>query len=233
MASAFRVAAVLILYHNLLILLPVPRVLHVPANVTATALLLRRSKNHGLSDDELGVGRTAVRPGIRWGVLGASAAAVAVVMTFRSRQGAKLFRDERIAQLSTPQLVYRLALHIPLGTALAEEVLFRGVLYGLRARDKGQLRAVAASSAAFGLWHVGPAIDRLRANHPNASSRDWAAAIAGTIAATSLGGIGLAGLRIRSKGLVAPIIVHWAANAFGTVGARFATRTPHGIADHA
>ena len=126
------------------------------------------------------------------------------------------------------ELVYRLVVHIPLGTAVPEEILFRGVLYGTWSRDRGRLAAVLASSFVFGLWHISPAIDRLRANSPEASSREWAVAIGGTIVATTLAGTLLAALRIRSKGLVGPFIVHWAANAFATIGARFASRAASG-----
>ena len=124
--------------------------------------------------------------------------------------------------MSAPQLIYRLAAQIPLGTAIPEEVLFRGVLYGLVAREEGKAVALLSSSAVFGLWHIGPAIDRLRANRPAATRRDLAKAVGGTVATTALGGIFLSAVRIASNGLVGPVILHWAANACGTVAARVA-----------
>ena len=222
MAIAFGVATVLTLYHNLLILLPIPTVLHTPANLATTAFFVRVSRTRGLSDEQLGLARTAVAPGIQWGAAVSSAIAAAVATTFAISKGSSLFRDERIARLSAPRLIHRLIVHIPLGTAVSEEILFRGVLYGLWARAKGQRYAVVASSAAFGLWHVGPAIHRLRTNRPYATDQERMMAVTGTIAVTALGGMLLSFLRIRSKGVVAPIIVHWATNAFGTVAARMA-----------
>ncbi|HEX2088344.1 MAG TPA: CPBP family intramembrane glutamic endopeptidase [Actinomycetota bacterium] len=147
--------------------------------------------------------------------------------------GSKLLQDERYTRLSRPELLYRLLIHIPLATALPEELIFRGALFGAWSQETGSRTAMLGSSVAFGLWHIGPAIDRLRANRPGATYRERAAAIAGTIAGTTLAGTCLSLLRIRSKGLAGPIVVHWAVNALTTVGARSTTRTPHGRGAHA
>lgn len=48
---------------------------------------------------------------------------------------------------------------IAIGTALAEEVLFRGLLLGAVARGRSVGRGLLWSSLAFGLWHVGPNLD--------------------------------------------------------------------------
>ncbi len=224
MAFVLRVAILLTAYHNVLILLPIPRALHVPANLTTAAVLVRASRARGLPDEALGLNRSAVGPGIRWGGALSAAIGAAGVAAVSTPKGANLLRDERAARMHAREVVYRLVVHIPLGTAVPEEILFRGVLYGLWSRDKGRLGAVLASSAAFGLWHVGPAIDRLRANRPDASSRERATAIGGTIAATALAGVLLSLLRIRSRGLVAPVIVHWGSNAVGTIAAVSATK---------
>ncbi len=223
---AVRVAGFLTAYHNALTLLPIPKTLHVPANITTAALIVRASRTRGLSNEAAGLSRAAVGRGLRWGaaVSAAIGAGVASIVVLRPR--ADLLHDERVGRIGAREVVYRLIVHIPLGTVVPEEVLFRGVLFGMWSRDKGQSYAALASSVAFGLWHIGPAIDRLRANHPNASSRARASAIAGTIAATTLAGACLSLLRIGTKGILGPIIVHWAANAFATLGTRFASNAP-------
>ena len=49
-------------------------------------------------------------------------------------------------------------MRIPLETALAEEIIFRGVLLGLGLRTRPRLGAVVSSSIWFGLWHVYPTL---------------------------------------------------------------------------
>ena len=53
---------------------------------------------------------------------------------------------------------------IPLGTAVAEETIFRGAVLGLLTQRHPRARAVAVSSALFGCWHVLPTLDTLALN---------------------------------------------------------------------
>ena len=51
-------------------------------------------------------------------------------------------------------MAYESLARIPVGTAVFEEVAFRGVLPGLIARTTTEPAAVGLSSLLFGLWHV-------------------------------------------------------------------------------
>src|SRR6266508_2931635 len=68
----------------------------------------------------------------------------------------ELFAHRRVDEHSVAALLYATLVRIPLGTALLEETLFRGVLLGLGLRRWPRRVAVAWSSALFGLWHVLP-----------------------------------------------------------------------------
>ena len=87
-----------------------------------------------------------------------------------------LFADYRVRQLSSGRARYEAAIRIPLGTALGEELIFRGALFGLLRRRHSTFTAVTVSSLLFGLWHVLPT--RSTACTPTTRSlrhctRDW------------------------------------------------------------
>jgi membrane protease YdiL (CAAX protease family) len=161
-----------------------------------------------------------VAPGLRWaGVLVAVVLlgyAVAVELP-ATRQA---FADARATSLSGGAVLWHLLVRIPLGTALLEEVAFRGVLYAMLARRRGVRAAVVGSSLLFGLWHVLPSIGLRHANAAVAGA--LGAGTPGTVvtvvagaAGTALAGAVLCELRRRSGGLLAPFALHWALNALG------------------
>jgi membrane protease YdiL (CAAX protease family) len=51
-------------------------------------------------------------------------------------------------------LAWQVLIRIPVGTALFEETMFRGVLYGAWRRTMRWWQAAILSSVAFALWHV-------------------------------------------------------------------------------
>ncbi len=69
--------------------------------------------------------------------------------------------DPRVVGLTGREVVGRALVRIPIGTALFEEMLFRGVLFGLAAR-LGVGHAFWVSSLVFALWHLAPASVLLR-----------------------------------------------------------------------
>ena len=142
----------------------------------------------------------------------------------RSRHAHRI-ADRRVAGLRGLELVYYVMVRIPLGTALAEEVLFRGVLFAVW-RDVGisSLNAALFASFAFGLWHVSPTILGIRINDPHASGQRLWAAVGGAVLFTTIAGLGLTWLRLRSGGLLAPIVLHGGINSVSAVAAVRAAR---------
>jgi membrane protease YdiL (CAAX protease family) len=94
--------------------------------------------------------------------------------------------------------------------------------WGLLERDTGIATATVVSSALFGLWHVLPALDlartstAVRGSGPEAGRRTGLVVL-GTVVGTALAGIVLAELRRRTGSLMAPVLVHSAANGCAVV----------------
>lgn len=116
---------------------------------------------------------------------------------------------------------------IPLGTVLPEELAFRGLLLPLLGRGRGLAAAIWLSSGLFGLWHVLPSLGGGAANAAvvGAVGGDTAGTVArvvATVCATSLAGVVLCWLRLRSGSLVAPLLAHWTVNGLGVIVVWFA-----------
>ena len=116
-------------------------------------------------------------------------------------------------------------MRIPLETALAEELIFRGVLLGLGLRVRSPLGAVVSSSIWFGLWHVYPTLGSIGgaaaasswATEPHRVGGATAAVVASHRRARALL---FAGLRLRSGSVAAPVIAHAALNMAAFAGVR-------------
>ena len=204
----------------------VPRLRGLPGSTMieapgAAGLALTAAGWAGLTREELGLDGSRLPVGLRWGSacvapLAAGYAALLAVPATRP-----LLADARTAGLNGRQLAHRVLVRIPFGTVVGEEVAFRGVLLGLLLRLAPVPTAVAVSSAVFGLWHVRPALDGHAANR---SAHGAGAAVVLTCAGTASAAVLLAGLRLGSGSLLAPAMLHLAANALGTLAAAAASR---------
>jgi hypothetical protein len=178
----------------------------------------------GADARDLGVDRRDLASGLRVGAV-AAGAIVAATGTARAldRRGTA-FRDDRVTQASRADAALQLLVRIPLATALVEELAFRGVILGFGLRDGDRRRALAVSSIAFGLWHVGPALNRARRQeigHAVGHTRAAAPAVVlGDVVATTVGGIGFGWLRLWSGSIVAPTIAHAVLNASAYLATR-------------
>ena len=115
-------------------------------------------------------------------------------------------------------------MRIPIATALAEEVLFRGALLGLFRQRRSTAAAVLWTSLLFGAWHVLPTIDHYQGNpasdlvdDPDRGRR--LAVLATTLSTTGAGGV-FAWLRLRSGSVLAPAMAHAAVNVSAYLAGR-------------
>jgi uncharacterized protein len=156
----------------------------------------------------------------------AVAATGAVLALARALPGARTqLADERAAGLTGPALASYALLRIPLGTALPEEVVFRGVLTEGLARRLPRAPALLASSAAFGLWHVGPTLRLLELNGVDLGRARTALAVSASVTATAAAGLGFAALRRWGGGLAAPVVAHAGVNVASLLAAVAYQRT--------
>lgn len=123
------------------------------------------------------------------------------------------------------ELVWYTLVRIPLGTAVPEELIFRGLLFAVwREAGASTLNAALCSSVAFGLWHIYPTVIGLRINHLATSTGRVRAAVVGAVLLTTLAGLGLTWLRVESAGLLGPVILHAGINSVGALAAVLASR---------
>jgi membrane protease YdiL (CAAX protease family) len=207
----------------------VPRRFHVPVNLAAGSLAVAFGIGEGVGAAGLGVARGDVRRGVRVGALCAPVIGAVLIGSALHPRTRRFFVDRDAVDATPATARFETLVRIPFGTALPEELLFRGALLGLLLRTRRPRHAVAVSSVLFGLWHVAPTVRKLRESHvtgwaaaPSAAAR--AGTLAGVVAVTTAAGVALSWLRLGSRSVAAPWIAHSAVNALSYLGARLAAR---------
>ncbi|MBM7458173.1 CPBP family intramembrane glutamic endopeptidase [Rhodococcus coprophilus] len=164
---------------------------------TGAVLLTRAS---GVDAAALGFDPARVRDGLRWGIGAATAVAAGYVVAVTVPGLRTHFVDE--VRGNRADFYEWIGVHIPVGTVLAEELLFRSMLTALI--------GPVPQALVFGLWHVRPAMIE-------------GDSVAGTVVVTGLSGLVFAWLRGRSGSVLAPALAHLAVNVGGAVAVRVAT----------
>lgn len=214
-------AAGLVAYNNLVNLWRgFSGVVYVPLNLGVGGVVLAIAHwGLGLDRAALGLGGEGLGVGF---LLGALVAAPVVALAMFKRTD-DLVADKRLAGVTVAGGCFVVLVRIPLGTALFEEAVFRGALYGAW-RSSGAVAAALASSGAFGLWHITPTFNLVRANRPDATRAVRLAVVAGGVVFTFAAGLGFSWLRERYDSIAAPWAVHVMVNSVGAVGALVALR---------
>ena len=174
----------------------IPSDWHFAFNVAIVGLSIGVARFASMSTDELGLARADLGAGLRLG--GLAFVAITAIVAVGAPFG--LLDDDRTT-VDLGDMALRVLLTIPIGTVVMEEFAFRGVLYGLLERVNAPVRATVIGAGLFGLWHVPPLLD------------EGAAVVVGTLAATTVTGVGFIWLRRRSSSLLAPVMAHLATNS--------------------
>lgn len=189
---------------------------YLPVNLLTMLALLLIARRARATDATLGLRRDRLRHGLIIGalsalVIGAVIGAAALIPPTRG-----LFEDSRAAGIGATGLLYQVVLRIPIGTALFEEVAFRGVLLGLGRRAWTPAIATGLSALLFGLWHIAPALT-LAGTNATAFDMPTAGVVGFAVVSTTAAGLGFTWLRDRTDSLVAPVLVHAAANTLAFI----------------
>lgn len=153
----------------------------------------------GIGRRELGLG--SLRSGLRWGTASAAAPVVGyVVASVTPALHSRLTVSDEVRHDFTEWV----AAHIPFGTVVTEELLFRGVLTALTERAWPAAPASVVRALVFGLWHI----------HPARVARD---SVPGTVAFTAASSLVFDWLRARSGSVLAPALLHLAINVGGAL----------------
>ncbi|HEX2375500.1 MAG TPA: CPBP family intramembrane glutamic endopeptidase [Actinomycetota bacterium] len=210
--------------HNLAVhrLLPAPA--DAALNLATAAGLTAFARRAGCSRADLGLGVEDAGRGLRVGLAAAAVAAGGVALGVALPVTRRFFGDRRVSGVGRGEAAYQLAVRIPIATALAEEVLFRGALLGLFRQRRSTAAAVLWTSLLFGAWHVLPTIDHYQGNpasdlvdDPDRGRR--LAVLATTLSTTGAGGV-FAWLRLRSGSVLAPAMAHAAVNVSAYLAGR-------------
>ena len=197
-----------------------------PVSLAACAAASGLALKFGATAGDQGLAPRDLRRGTLYGLAAAApiAATAAAGLFLAPTRG--LYAAERVVTADRGRAAYETLLRIPLGTALPEEVIFRGALLGVLLRRRSPASAIAISSFVFGLWHVAPALRRINTT-PALAARtraQKAAWVGATVGITSGAGVLFALLRYRSGSVVAPWLAHTAANVSGFAGGWLAAR---------
>lgn len=197
---ALLVAALLLAWSAALVpSLPASTGLRAVVGAVGALVLVLVARGSGTGWRDLGLGRAEARRGLRWGAAAATVASAGWVLVL-------LVAPDALDEADEGQLLLRALVLIPLGTVLAEELAFRGVLHARLRQALPRAGAVVVGGVVFGLWHLGTA---LRRDEP----------VAGVLLATGLGGVVLGVLRERSGSLLAPVGLHLGVNVGGLLAA--------------
>lgn len=191
-------------------ILPPPA--YVPANLAMSALVTWVAFRSGVSAQLLGLAPGQIRRGVVVGASASLVAAVGVAILAVPPWSREFFVDDRFTDAGVIQAVYQMLIRIPIGTALVEELVFRGAVLGVLLLRFSILRAALLSSALFGLWHVLPTLEALETN-PAGDLVGTAIGVAGGVVVTFLAGLIFVWLRMRARSLLAPILAHAALNS--------------------
>lgn len=131
-----------------------------------------------------------------------------------------------LAQVTEIELARHVAVLLPFGTVIPEELAFRGVLLGGLLRRLRQRDALIVSGAAFALWHLGVAIVTVEDTTFGSPSPWFALAVVVALAVVFVGGSALAWLRLRTRSLATTVALHWAFNAGLLLGLSYTRVSP-------
>lgn len=220
--AARALAVVLIAGHNLAQNSIFNEKGYVRANAVVTAALIGLGASSGSTLADMGLKPHLTRHDWRVASTAAAACALTTALAVSHPVSRSLFHDERARGDGTKAILQKVTLRFPLGTALFEEIAFRGVLPRVLARSTtaGDL----LSSMLFALWHVIPTARVLHGSPLGRSANDPKHVIAAGSIAAGLAGLLLANERRRSGSIASPWMLHSIFNIITYLGGVVAWR---------
>jgi uncharacterized protein len=224
-AAAVQIgAAAVVLAYGVLVNRVIPSQAYVPVNLAAGCGAVLAVHALGTSWRDAGLARDRMKAGLKLGGLTLIPIAAAVAVGLAIPWTRDFFRDTTIVNASNAEAAYTVLLRIPFGTAMAEELIFRGALLGLYMQRHRPWVAALMSSLVFGAWHVLPTLSSLGTNPGASATQDnpllQAGAVALVVLATGVAGMFFSWLRLRSGSILAPWLTHTGFNAIGYLGSR-------------
>jgi membrane protease YdiL (CAAX protease family) len=199
------------------------------AAIAASAAGVAVGRAAGCSWADLGLDRAHMRRGALVGAVCGAPIAAAIVAAARRQSTGRYFGDARVVDVADGDVAYEVLVRIPVVTTATEELLFRSVLLAVASEWLGAWRGAVWTSLVFGAWHVVPALHSHRHNPAVAGSVEAIGGRTGyvaiTVVGTAISGLGLCALRVRSKSVVAPMVLHAVVNGIAFGASRAAPRS--------
>ncbi|MEN8039880.1 MAG: CPBP family intramembrane glutamic endopeptidase [Actinomycetota bacterium] len=195
---------------------------HIPFNLGILAVALLIARRAGTTWTTMGLRKDRRRQGVAVGVVVIGVIAIGVAIAIVIPATREAFKDDRIIENSAAWGFYQAFVRIPLATALYEEVLFRGIVFGMLIRRRSVLVAGLMTSVLFGLWHILPTLDTLQTNPAGnlfTGAIGLVIAIAGAIAGTFVAGLGFLWIRLYANSTYAAWLAHIGTNSTAMLGA--------------
>lgn len=171
-----------------------------------------------LAPIEIGLGKSTLRKGFQIGILMSGIVALVMLTIFLIHP--VFFSDTRYSNTNGIRIIGSL-LYMLVHTVLIEELVFRGIIFGVALRRLSVWHAAFISSVLFGLWHIAPSLhiteSSTAAGALPTGSLGAILAIVGIVIATSFAGLLFCYARFKSGSLLAPIMVHWTINGVGLI----------------
>lgn len=206
-----------------------PRGAEVPGGLVAAGGVALIALRSGATNSDLGFDRDARPASVRLGLSLGVPIGTAIMLGAFSKRLSGFYDRERMASTGVLEALYQFGLRIPIATAVAEEIIFRGGLEALLRLRRPPNHAALLASLLFGAWHVLPTLDRMEAD-PNIAELHGgqalkkAGGVAATVAATFAAGVGFSLLRRHTGSILAPTIVHASFNGGGYIGSWLRSR---------
>src|SRR3972149_5067459 len=219
--SALLLSVLLLLYGNLTSLAePERREDFLPySNLGLLSLLLLWCRWAGFTTADLGLAVARVKASAIWGVVFGLVLALALVafIALAPFLTGEPVRAGEIDDLSGSEMAIRLAFRVPVGTALFEEVAFRGILYAAWLRATDLRRTVLGTGVVFAFWHTVITFRSVTEAEVVDSAPLIALGYAGSLLGLFVGGAAFALLRWRTGGGAGPVFFHWIVVALMTL----------------
>ena len=193
---------------------------HVAVGLGLATCLVVIARAEELTAADLGLARSTWPAGLRLGAAAAALVAVAYALAYLLTPVRQVLPDAGggVGRAA----LWAVLVVVPLGTVVPEELAFRGLLLPLLARRYGVPAATLLSSGLFGLWHVlaslgGGVTNVAMAGVVGGDAAGTVVRVIATVLFTSLAGVVLCWLRLRSGSLLAPVLAHWTVNGLGVI----------------
>jgi len=225
-AHLIHIAAILVLagYANIISNEVLPDIWHIPFHLGILGLSILVARRAGTTWTSMGLRPDRARRGAIVGgtVIGVIALGVivAIVASIFFPEIEELFLRDDIVNGSVGWALFQALVRIPLATALYEEVLFRGIVFGMFARRYSPLVAGVVTSLLFGLWHILPTLE-MSPLGDTGTYVGLAATILGSIVGTAIAGLGFLLVRLYANSTVAAVLAHIGTNSVAMLGALF------------